>query len=119
MKDLRRQAAIVAKLATLERVWTTYISLPEATYMIIPNLTSVVNKLQALGLNFTIIYVVLTFIIDAVNCFQIVCDIIYTTETTAYDLKICSKSSRLNATIQVLLSSTKFFHHTMRNQILR
>ena len=31
MKDLKKKAAIVAKLATLEREWTTYIPLPEAT----------------------------------------------------------------------------------------
>jgi hypothetical protein len=30
MKDLKKKAAIVAKLATLEREWTTYIPLPEA-----------------------------------------------------------------------------------------
>jgi hypothetical protein len=32
MKDLKKKAAIVAKLATLEREWTTYIPLPEATW---------------------------------------------------------------------------------------
>ena len=83
MKDLKKKAAIVAKLATLEREWTTYIPLPQATKIIRPLPIRVVDKLKALGLNFTINYLDFTFAVDVTNFFQRVFVEINTTEASA------------------------------------
>ena len=50
--------------------------------MIRPLLLCVVDKLKALGLKFTIIYLVFTFAMDGMNCFQRVFVVINTTEAS-------------------------------------
>ena len=78
MKDLKKSDAIIAKLATLNREWTTYIPPIEAVKVCNSLDKYLILRNHVNGLNCTMVFAVVLVIVDGTHIFQENCESVNT-----------------------------------------